>query len=92
MTCQQCRENLKKLKCEYKRIKVVKEGILNGDYFDAIDAVLGQWDYFDAIDAVLGHRPAVVIDTLKDVTATEQGLGFDIPDTTDPSSVTSGRT
>ena len=62
------------------------------DYFDAIDGVLGQWDYFDAIDAVLGHRPAVVIDTLKDITATEQGLGFDIPDTADPSSVTSGRT
>ena len=43
---------------------------------------------------MLGHRPetepAVVIDTLKDVTTKEQGSGYDIPDTAYPSSVTSG--
>ena len=85
-TYQQCCKKLKKLKCEYKRIKDKRNKTDEGR--------LPELDYFDAIDDVLGHRPetepAVVIDTLKHVTATEQGSGYDIPNTADPSSVTSG--
>ena len=59
-TYQQCCEKLKKLKCEYKRIKDKRNKTGEGRY--------PEWDYFDAIDAVLRHRPAtepaVVIDTL----------------------------
>ena len=59
-TYQQCCEKLKKLKCEYKRIKDKRNKTGEGRY--------PEWDYFDAIDAVLRDRPAtepaVVIDTL----------------------------
>ena len=45
-TYQQCCEKLKKLKCEYKRIKDKRNKTGEGRY--------PEWDYFDAIDAVLG--------------------------------------
>ena len=60
-TYQQRREKLKKLKCEYKRIKDKRNKTGEERY--------PEWDYFDAIDAMIGHRPAtepaVVIDTFE---------------------------
>ena len=57
-TFQQCRDKIKKLKGEYKKIKD-KHGKTGEDRSDC--------DYFDAMDAILGNRPAtkppVVIDT-----------------------------
>ena len=60
-TYEQCREKLKKLKAEYRKIKDKKGKTGEGKK---------DWDFFEPIDAVLGHKPAtqpaVVIDTLTD--------------------------
>ena len=56
-TFQQCRDKIKRLKGDYKKIKDK-----HGKTEDR-----SNWDYFDAMDAILGNRPAtkppVVIDT-----------------------------
>ena len=61
-TYQQCRDKLKKLKGDYRKIKDKRGKTGEGRY--------PEWDYFDAMDAVLGHKPAteptVTIDTLRD--------------------------
>ena len=61
-TYEQCREKLKKLKAEYKRIRDKRQETGQGRY--------PEWDYYDAMDGVLGHKPstqpAVVVDTLED--------------------------
>ena len=58
----QCREKLKKLKAEYKKISDKRKETGQGRY--------PEWDYYDAMDSVLGHKPstqpAVVVDTLED--------------------------
>lgn len=62
-TYEQCREKLKKLKADYRKIKD-KQGKTGEGRKD--------WEFFDALDAVLGHKPAtqprVVVDTLADHT------------------------
>ena len=59
---EQCREKLKKLKTEYKKISDKRKETGQGRY--------PEWDYYDAMDGVLGHKPsmqpAVVVDTLQD--------------------------
>ena len=61
-TYEQCREKLKKLKTEHKKISDKRKQTGQGRY--------PEWDYFDAMDNVLGHepstQPAVVVDTLED--------------------------
>ena len=61
-TYEQCREKLKKLKAEYKRIRDKRQETGQGRY--------PEWDYYDAMNDVLGHKPstqpAVVVDTLED--------------------------
>ena len=61
-TYEQCREKLKKLKAEHKKISDKRKQTGEGRY--------PEWDYFDAIDTVLAHKPstqpAVVVDTLED--------------------------
>ena len=61
-TYEQCREKLKKLKAEYRKISDKRKETGQGRH--------PEWDYYDAMDNVLGHRPstqpAVVIDTLED--------------------------
>ena len=61
-TYEQCREKLKKLKAEYKKISDKRKETGQGRY--------PEWDYYDAMDRVLGHKsstqPAVVVDTLED--------------------------
>ena len=58
----QCREKLKKLKAEYKKISDKRKETGQGRY--------PEWDYYDAMDSVLGHKPstqpAVVVDTPED--------------------------
>ena len=60
-TYEQCREKLKKLKAEHKKISDKRKQTGEGRY--------PEWDYFDAMDTVLGHKPstqpAVVVDTLE---------------------------
>ena len=57
-TYQQCRDKIKKLKSEYRKIKDKKKK--TGEGFKA-------WDYFDSLDQILGHKPAthppVTVDT-----------------------------
>lgn len=57
-TFQQCRDKIKKLKGDYKKVKD-KHGKTGEDR--------SNWEYFDAMDAILGSRPAtkppVVLDT-----------------------------
>ena len=48
-TGEQCSSKIKKLRCEYKRIKD-KRG-KTGEEFK-------KWKFFDTIDQVLGYKPA----------------------------------
>ena len=48
-TAQQCRDKVKKLKVEYRKIKDKRKKTGQGRY--------SEWDYFDALDAILGHKP-----------------------------------
>jgi hypothetical protein len=61
-TFQQCRDKLKKLKSEYRKLKDKQGKTGEGKRKD--------WDYFDAMDAILGTKPAtqppVIVDTLQD--------------------------
>lgn len=58
----QCREKLKKLKAEYKRVSDKRKEAGQGRY--------PECDYYGAMDGVLGHKPstqpAIVVDTLED--------------------------
>ena len=62
-TYEQCREKIKKLKAEYKKINDKRKETGQGRY--------PEWEYYDAIDCVLGHKPstqpAVVVDALEDI-------------------------
>ena len=61
-TFQQCRDKLKKLKSEYRKLKD-KQGKTG-------ESKRKDWDYFEVMDAILGTKPAtqppVVVDTLQD--------------------------
>ena len=61
-TFQQCRDKLKKLKSEYRKLKD-KQGKTG-------EGKIKDWDYFDPMDAILGTKPAtkppVIVDTLQD--------------------------
>ena len=63
---QQCREKVKKLKKEYKKIKdkLNKTGVSGRKR-------LTSWDFFDPLDSILGHKPAthppVVLDSLEEI-------------------------
>ena len=62
-TYEQCREKIKKLKAEYKKISDKRKETGQGRY--------PEWEYYDAINRVLGHKPstqpAVVVDALEDI-------------------------
>ena len=62
----QCRDKIKKLKGEYRKIKDKRNRSGEGRY--------SEWEYFDAIDNVLGHRPAT-----KPPVVTES-MGVDVHD------------
>ena len=74
---EQCRDKMKKLRGEYKKIKDKRKETGQGRY--------PEWDYFDAIDAVIGHKPAtqppVVVDSSLDDPITT--IDNTIPDTFD---------
>ena len=59
-TLQQCRDKLKKLKSEYRRVKDKQQHTGQGRY--------PEWEFFDVMDGVLGHKPAtkpaVIMNTL----------------------------
>ena len=60
-TIEQCREKIKKLKTEYKKIKYKRDQTGQGRY--------PEWEYFDALNEVLGHKhstePPVVVESLS---------------------------
>ena len=60
-TLEQCREKIKKLKTEYKKIKYKRDQTGQGRY--------PEWEYFDALNEVLGHKhstePPVVVESLS---------------------------
>jgi len=62
-TLEQCRDKIKKLKGEYKKLK---------DKCGKTGEGRRNWDYFEAMDSILGHKPAthpqVVIDTMAEDT------------------------
>ena len=49
-TGKQCRDKIKKLKGEYRKVKDKRNKTGEGRF--------PEWDYFDSMDAILGHRPA----------------------------------
>ena len=61
-TYEQCREKMKKLRTEYKKISDKRKETGQGRY--------PEWDYFDAMGDVLAHKPStqpeVVVDALAD--------------------------
>ena len=58
----QCRDKIKKLRGEYRKVKDKRGKSGEGRY--------PEWEYFDALDAILGHRPAtgppVVVNSIAD--------------------------
>ena len=60
-TAVQCRDKIKKLRAEYKRVK---------DHNGLTGRGTRKWRYYDSIDAILGHRPStrppIVLDTSSD--------------------------
>ena len=48
-TYQQCRDKIKKLRGEYKKVKDKKKKTGEENK---------HWDYFESLDAILGHKPA----------------------------------
>ena len=85
-TYDQCREKLKKLKGDYRKIKDKQHKTGEGRK---------EWEYFEAIDSVLGHKPAtnppVVIDTSRDnIDITTDGSSTDelLPQDNDSTVVT----
>jgi len=58
-TMELCRDKMKKLRVEYKKIKDKRKETGQGRY--------PEWDYFDAMDEVMGHKPAtqppVIVDS-----------------------------
>ena len=60
LTFEQCREKIKKLKAEYKKIKDKREKTGQGRYPD--------WEFFDALNDVIGQKhstqPPVVVESM----------------------------
>ena len=74
---QQCREKVKKLKQEYKKIKdkLNKTG-------ESGRMHLKSWDFFDPLDSIWGHKPAThppaVVDTLAEIEDANQSNSDDV--------------
>lgn len=72
-SAEQCREKIKKLKAEYRKVK---------DKHGKTGTGRKKWKFLDALDEVLGHKPAtrppVLIDTLQEKTPADH-----IPDGND---------
>lgn len=62
-TLEQCREKIKKLKAEYKKIRDKREATGQGRY--------PEWEYFDAINEVLGPKhstePPIVVESFSEL-------------------------
>ena len=76
----QCRDKMKKLRGEYKKVKDKRKETGQGRY--------PEWDYFDAIDGVIGHKPATQPPVVVDSSLNDPIARMDdtIPDTFDQSS------
>ena len=57
---EQCREKIKKLKEEYRRIKDRLEESGQGRDEEA------QWSYYEAMDRILGHKPSTIPESVVD--------------------------
>ena len=66
-TFEQCREKMKKLKAEYKKVKDKHEETGQGCF--------PEWEFYDALDAVVGQKhstePPVVIESMPTTSSTE---------------------
>ena len=66
-TFEQCREKMKKLRGEYKKIKDKRNETGQGRF--------PEWEFYDAMDAVMGHKhstePPVVIESMPSTSSTE---------------------
>ena len=63
---EQCREKIKKLKKEYRRIKDRLEETGRGRDEEV------QWSYYDVMDQILGHKPSTVPESVVDSLALTQ--------------------
>ena len=57
---EQCREKIKKLKEEYRRIKDRLEESGQGRDEEV------QWSYYEAMDRILGHKPSTIPESVVD--------------------------
>ena len=62
-TFQQCRDKIKKLKVEYKKVKDKKKKTGEGKT---------KWEFFDGMDNILGDRPSTVPPVVLDSLETEK--------------------
>ena len=66
-TFEQCREKMKKLRGEYKKVKDKRNETGQGRF--------PEWEFYDAMDAVMGHKhstePPVVIESMPSTSSTE---------------------
>ena len=65
-TFEQCREKVKKLKKEYRRIKDRLHETEQGRSEEV------EWPYFDQMDRILGHRPTTIPETVVDTLGQRQ--------------------
>ena len=79
-TAIQCREKIKKLRQEYKKVK---------DNNGLTGRGTKRWIYFDQLDAILGHRPAMAPPIVLDTSSAEVRVERTITDNDDePEDVT----
>ena len=64
-TFEQCREKVKKLKKEYRRIKDILQETGQGRGEEM------EWQYFEPMDKILGHKPTTVPEAVVDSLATQ---------------------
>ena len=74
-TGKQCRDKIKKLKGEYRKIKDKRNKTGEGRF--------PEWDYFDPMDEILGHRPAtqppIVVNSLEELAGETTGNSANEP-------------
>ena len=66
-TFEQCREKVKKLKKEYRRLKDTLNETGQGRSKEV------EWPYFELMDRILGHKPTTVPESIIDSLAQSQG-------------------
>ena len=80
-TIEQCREKVKKLKKEYRRLKDTLNETGQGRSKEV------EWLYFELMDRILGHKPTTALKSIVDSLALSQGNNDSSPEMREVSKV-----